>query len=367
MKRLSRLPQTRFGSTTAIFVVCTLVFAACGVLPDNGDRSSSEPDLVVAAKATLTARESQHQPTPTATPRAPNALLTSTSVEVSSTCDADTPIDGLPPGLPLGYTGNTAWYGSSTLNLWASPVDFGSFLSDGFEESAGLWFAGQTEVMWYGAALPIQLNGEQLDGDATVGPIEVVGAASQVQWTDVLIPEPGCWQLTGSTETSELTFIVEVMPVGQRPDFKLIQSLYDARPYEAPETCAITPWAGPEARGDENFAHFWLESNGISADVGGWFVAGDQQSMGVYGDEVVKDLNVTLRGLDPGSRTETQISTVILNSDGRLLRFVFPSAGCWELELATDSSTASFIIYAYPTECRPIPEDGAFLVSCEAP
>ncbi len=232
-----------------------------------------------------------------------------------------------------------------------------------------LWFAGElTPVLWYGSTQPVEITAQKTDGSVTVEQVESRDALMDFQWTDIMLPEPGCWDLTGATESSSLTITVEVLPASQRADFQLIQTTFDALPYDAPTTCPVTPLVGPEAREEsDNFAHYWLEAEGIATDVGSWFIAGEQQGMGVYGEGVVDGVTATMRGLDPGMRSEIAISTVVLNSEGRVASFIFPEPGCWELQFMTASSTATFTVFVYPYECRPDYADGEILVSCEAP
>ena len=375
MERLSGRSWLRVGVIAALVAVIALGFVAWRVLFDGSDAAEDEPDLVVAAQATLTAREALHEPTPTlpAPTRAP-ATSTPTVFELQSACAADALLAGLPPGLPLGFPDHTRWYGSEQAGLWASPSDFTAFVPAGIGDSSYIWFAGEaTPILWFGTARPVEMTGERLDASGSLEfvraydrPTEGQGLTSETQWTDVLIPEPGCWRLTGTTEESSLTFTVEVAPVAQRADFQLLRTLFDARPYDPPATCAETPLVGPDAREEGEFAHYWLEANGISVDVGTWFVALRQQNLGVYGVEVAAGVRATFTRLDGDG--EAFMPTVLgLNSSARLLQFVFPSPGCWELELATETQTAVFTLYVYPQECAPKPEGDGFLVACEPP
>ncbi len=365
---MSRAHPRIHSRALLVVVIGALMLSACGTILDAGDAPPDEPDLVSAARATLTYRETQREPTPTYTPRPAPATFTPTTVEVASTCEVDQPIAGLPPGLPPGGPSTHLWYGSEDAGLWASPMDYGVFLADELDLPSSLWFAGEvTPVLWFGVSQPLEVTGEQLDGDAMLEPVTGRNALLENQWTDVLIPEPGCWRLTGATASGSLTLTVEALPVNRRADFQLSQMLSDARPYPPPPTCPATPFVGPDARGEGEFAHYWLEADGISADVFGWFVAGEQQGMGIYGEGVIDELTATLRRVDQGVGSETTVSTVILNSEGRLARFVLPEPGCWELEFETAASSATFTLYVYPAACSPELIEGAYRVSCEEP
>ena len=159
---------------------------------------------------------------------------------------------------------------------------------------------------------------------------------------------------------------VEVLPLDARPDMAMIRDYYEARPYEAPDTCPISPWVGPDVRGNSNYAHYWLETDGLSAEVPGLFVANEQQSMGVFGDGVIEALTVSARHLERGMDDVVALTT-IWNSNARLASFVFPEPGCWELEITSSRATATFVLYVYPAECEPELRDGRFVASCEPP
>lgn len=367
MKRPVRQGGVNAGVLFTLVTVFALMLSACGTILDSADETPDEPELVVAARATLTHREMQREPTPTPTARPVVATFTPTVVEADVPCAADPLIAGLPPGLPPTSPGNHNWYGSAEAGLWASPVDFGYFLSDEFDDAESSWFAGEiTPVLWFGSTAPVEVTAKKVDGSVTLEQLESRDGLMEVQWTDIMFPEPGCWELTGATGSSSLTITVKVLPVSQRADFRLIQTIFESLPYEAPATCPVTPLVGPDAREEsESFAHYWLEADGIAVDVGSWFVAGEQQGMGVYGEGVIENLTATMRGLDPGMRSEVAISTLIFNSDARVASFIFPEPGCWALEFSTLSSTATFVVYVYPRECAPAA--GGISGTCEPP
>lgn len=366
MKRGAGPIKRSAGALLSLVVAAALILSACTTFFDS-DETQGEPDLVIAARATLTHREMQREPTATPTARPLVATSTPTAVEASFACEADPLIAGLPPGLPPTSPSNHNWYGNSEAGLWASPFDFGYFLSDDAGEAESLWFAGKvTPVLWYGTIQPVEVTASKLDGSVTVEQVQSRDMLMETQWTDILFPEPGCWELTAGTEASSLTLTVEVLPIGQRADYHLIQTIFESLPYEAPASCPVTPLVGPDARDEsDNFAHYWLEADGISVDVGGWFIAGEQQSMGVHGEGVIDNLTAAIRGLEPGMRPEMPISTLIFHADARVASFIFPEPGCWEMEFATLSSTATFVVYVYPRECTPV--DGGFAGICEPP
>ena len=368
MESPTRRSQTRLAIVGAAIAALVLGAVIWFLAVDGSDDSEAPSDLVIMAQATLTAREAGYVATPTMTPPAVPSPTPAT-FEEGAPCAVDAVIDGLPPGLPAGGPGNHNWYGSSAAGIWASPVDFGVFLSGSFNDADTLWFAGELmPVLWYGTSQPLEVTGERLGGSATLEKVEFRDALNDTQqWTDIVIPEPGCWQLTGATETNALTITVEVLPATQRPDIRFMRALFDARPYDAPTTCPISSFAGAD-RGEAGAAtRFWLEDDGITVDLNGWFVAGQEQGLAVFGDDLVAGMTGAIRKLDPGIGGEIEVSTTILNSNGRMARFIFPEPGCWELEFVTAASTAIFVVYVYPEECLPTFSDSEILVSCEPP
>ncbi len=358
----------------AEFAVLTLAVAAIlfgfvfwTIALDDSDSSDESRDLIVIAEATWTPPVSLADLTSTAAQVVESAPA-SKFASRGSDCQVDPFATDLITALPLGDPTHLDWYGSKSSALWVSPTDLTAIFPVGTPKVSSLWFAGQmTEVMWYGASLPIRLTGEQLDGNATVGPIESTDAPNQIQWTNFTIPVPGCWELTGSTGESTLTITVEVLPSSERPDIATIQNYYDARPYEAPASCVISPWSGPDIRGNSSYAHFWLEGEGISAEVPGLFIANLQQSMGIYGTGVVDAAVVSARNLDSANGEAVRASTSIWNTNARLASFIFTSPGCWELDIETPATRAAFVVYVYPAECEPELRDGEFVADCEPP
>jgi hypothetical protein len=212
----------------------------------------------------------------------------------------------------------------------------------------------------------VEVTARRLDGAVTLPPVQPTSSFNQSQWTDIEIPTPGCWEITGQAGEASITITVEVLPRELRPDIIYARTLYQARPYEEPSTCPITPWLGPDASGDEGLAHYWFEADGLNADIPGWFIAGTEQVMGVYGEDVAEAFTATAARLDEGGEVIEALTTVY-GTNGRIARYIFPSAGCWELEMTTPTVTATFVVYVYPEECAPTFEDGEIIAACEPP
>ena len=355
------------------FVVWTIVL--------NISDSADEPDDPLAlAQATLTAGELALEPA-TVTPSTATIHPSPTPIPAASgpICPADPFEERLGVGVPFNGQLYPDWYTNEDRQLWAGPRHFGSFIPTGFPHPSSVWFAdGQMTISWYGTSTPIILTGEQINGDAELGPIKPISSSSQLQWTDLTIPEPGCWTLVGTAGDEMIEITVEVLPLHQRPDIILIQNYYDARPYEAPASCAISPWTGPairattpwtdsDFRSGSSYAHYWLEDGGIAAEVPGLFIAQRDQHMGILGKDVTEGLEVNARMLGVPISESFSATAAIWNTDARLASFVFPSPGCWELEMTTPTLNATFVVYVYPLECEPVVRDEEYVSDCEAP
>ena len=378
MEIVRRRGRGEFGllvAALALIVFGVVIWTA--VQDDTGDPAEQE-DLLLIAQATLTARDAASEPSATLNKI---ALPTPPSMPTASgpVCQVDAFERELAVGVPFDSQHFPDWYASDDQRLWAAPHHFGAFLPTAAPPARSSWFAdGQMTVSWYGTVTPIILTGEQLDGDAVLGPVESITSSNLLQWTDFTIPASGCWTLVGTAGDESIEITVEVLPVEQRPDIILIQNYYAARPYEAPESCAITSWTGPAIRpvspwtgsdiraGYSSYAHYWLEGGGLAAEVPGLFVARKQQSMGIFGEDVTTSLDVSARPLDIGVAQPLPITTSLWNTDARLASFVFPSPGCWELEMTTAKASSTFVVYVYPLECEPIIKEDAYVSACAA-
>ena len=365
MNNTGTRPWIKYAAVAAVILLLGAGAAIAAIVWTGDEDAEGEEDLVEEARATLTARVAEFQPTATSSPAA--ALSQTPTLTVAAeTCAVDPFAVDLPVGWPHEQLQHADYYGSEGAGIWASPHDFGLFMPEGFDEPSSPWFAGQpTPILWFGTAFPIEISGEQLDGDATLEPVEPRDLANDSQWTDVVIPEPGCWLLTGTSEGTTLTMTVEVLPIEFRPDHQILVQLEAARPYDPPSTCAVSPVTGLEVRDEVQGPHYWLEGEEFVADVAGWYVVGEQQGTGVYGEGVADGLAMTARSLE-ASGEEIEAGTAIL-TNGRGARWIFPSPGCWELEFETPSSSETFTVYVYPADCLPTLAVGEFLVSCEPP
>ena len=390
MDIVRRRSRTELATLVAVFTLVIAGVIIWTMVLGNPDSDDDSDGLVAEGGASLTALGAI--PDATFTP-AQIAVVEPTSTPFSGPIGGTCQVSGLATELAVGVPFNAQlypdWYTAEESNLWAAPLHYVTFVPSDPQFPADHWFAdGVTTISWYGTAAPIQLTGKQLDGDAEFGPVEPRQTANLLQWTDVVIPAPGCWTLTGTSGDDTLEITVEVLPIDQRPDVILIESYYDARPYDAPETCAISAWTGPGIRGvnveatDHRFpdptgqaargagstsAHYWLESSGIAAEVPGLFIANRQQSMGIFGPDVSEGIDVLGRKADSSLPEMFEATTTIWNNNARLANFSFPSSGCWDFTIATPTTTATFTVFVYPLECEPIWRGGQYVSDCSAP
>ena len=380
MESMRRRSNTELAVIVGAMAAVVIGFVVWTIVLNISDGTDEPDDLSILAQATLTAEGLSLEPATTA-PSTATIHSTPTPMPAASgpLCQADPFEERLGVGVPFNGQQYPDWYTNEDRQLWAGPRHFGSFIPTGFPHPSSVWFAdGQMTISWYGTSTPIILTGEQVNGDAKLGPIAPISTSNQLQWTDLTIPEPGCWTLVGTAGEETIKITVEVLPLHQRPDIILIQNYYDARPYEAPESCAISPWTGPairattpwtgeDFRSGSNYAHYWLKDGGISAEVPGLFIADKDQNMGILGEDVIEGLEVTGRMLGISTSESFSATTAIWNSDARLASFAFPAPGCWELEMTTPTLTATFVVYVYPLECAPVVRDEEYVSDCEAP
>lgn len=377
MDFLRRRSRAEFGVLAAVAALLAIGFVVWnGVLGDGGADADEPRDALGMANATLTALAEFPALTPTATtPLTPTLAPSPTPLPLVADypCVPDQLADpaSMPIHVPVSTVDPTTarWYGEDEDGLWAAPLDRTMLVTEITIDASSLWFAGETSVVtWYGASAPISVTGRQLGGSATIsGQLKGQYVGYSLQRTQFVIPAPGCWEITGTAGDKSLTLTVEVLPFEQRPDVVYAQRWYDARPYEPPATCQTTPLAGPASRGDSFFAHYWLDAGALNADLFGWLIANREQPLGVYGEDVDTSLRATARRLDGESGERIEAPTEVFAADSRVASFVFPSAGCWELEFKTPSVAVTFVIYVYPEECAAEIENGEVVSACEPP
>lgn len=368
LRYLQQRSLAELGLLTAA-LVAVLAVAAWFAWPTD---TTDEPTQLEMAQATLTSRA--EQPTDTATSSSSNVAAAPTSqAEPSPTfngvCVADQPATDPPASIPRGDPAYETWYGRGNSDIWLSVADRKAFLPP-LDFSTGLWFAGgPTYLMWYGTTDRIVMSATQLNGVGHVESVDPIGinTPAYIQHHIIEIPEPGCWEITGTTETEQVVFLVDVRPVDERPDLIFAQAIYDLRPYPEPATCQITPWTDPESRFDSYSSPFWLDGASISlfSDFG-WYYAGEELFTGALLDAEGQSLKLNARPMDnPGPAFSED---AIRRQDNRSsLRLTFPTSGCWKLETITESGAETFRVYVYPAECRPDIDAMEIPSTCRAP
>ena len=88
--------------------------------------------------------------------------------------------------------------------------------------------------------------------------------------------------------------------------------------------------------------------------------------MGIFGADVTEGLDVTARLLNSSVTNSFIATTSLWNTDARLASFAFPAPGCWELEMTTPTTTATFVVYVYPLECEPFVKEDEYVSACAA-
>jgi hypothetical protein len=293
--------------------------------------------------------------TPTATPLpfqmptiAPTPDITAT--QTASGC-AMTPYSGrYPDGVDPSYSWETInWYTDD--GLWAQPDIF----------LGGAWYAGGMVVSWsQDVDGELEVSGARLDA---VSPhaVTVRSQSHDFGWdatTNLDIPEPGCWQITGKAGSHTLQFVVNVLPQRERPDVQqLIQQHLALTPFAPPPDCAITPVVGPAAHLTERSPsapyEYSLEGNGLSLrgapdllfegeNALAWFPA-EWAEFSVRGN-LIGDAGVSLRS--------TGIRTADERGEYWRSTVLFPAPGCWELHATAGTQTLDAVVYVYPAECH---------------
>lgn len=350
--------RAEFGVLATLAAVLLIGFVVWTIVLDEG--GSSDPEGNVDDAGAVLAPLSS----PTLLAEAP-PIVTPGYDQASDTCYVSPTAINIAPSLPRSDTRYLRWYGNRDVGLWAAPLDYGATLPTGWPKASSLWFAGaETPVSWYGAESAVVVNLKRLDGHTVMSPVVGIPGFGDIQDTPITIPSPGCWQLTGTAGDQELSIVVDVLPLDQRPDIAIAESYYAARPYDVPDTCPVTARTGPEQRGS---GHHWLQSGDLRAEFNDLLFAGEEQSVGVLGADVTDGLVLSARKLNTNEDETEEALTPLWNSDARLAIFSIPSAGCWELELETPTEEVTFVVYVYPAECEPELRDGEFVADCEPP
>ena len=115
-----------------------------------------------------------------------------------------TPFSGERPPDPNTASFSSRWYHGD--GIWVA-------LAPPYE---GRWYAGEPalKVLWYSElAGELRITGRRLDAPGAVLSAEVPSGYQDVgyQPSSILVPEPGCWEITGSVGEQTLRVVAEVL------------------------------------------------------------------------------------------------------------------------------------------------------------
>ncbi len=330
--------------------------------------SQNTPTPLIAPAASATSAPDVPTESPLAKGTMPELAMQEGLESITSdACEVSSYAAGLPTGVPVS-TSYPDWYGDPDAGLWAAPLDLGT-LRPGLDSGGIRWFAGAPQkVQWYGAASALEIQGSQPDGGGSfeADPAASIDESAMLQESLLTIPNPGCWKISATADDLEFAFIIEALPVENRPDLIYLEQISALRPYETPASCPVTPFTDPQVRGDSLVFHYWMESGEIAIDLDqAWHVAQRDEPMQILGDPVAGNVVITARLQEDASAT-IQAEYEETGSGGYAVLH-FPVSGCWEVAIETETVTETFTAYVYPPECAP--DDAIMSVSgdCVAP
>jgi hypothetical protein len=115
-----------------------------------------------------------------------------------------TPFSGERPPDPNTASFSNSWYHGDGIWVALAPP------------YVGRWYAGEPalKVLWYSeVAGELRITGRRLDPPGAVLSAEVPSGYEEVgyQPSSILIPEPGCWEITGSVGEQTLRVVADVL------------------------------------------------------------------------------------------------------------------------------------------------------------
>ncbi len=350
----ARIPEWVLARLSLCGVVLLIVLAAC----NSGDSTTA----TLTGNVPITQQtEETISPTAVSTP-----ALTSTA-DIAATAQAQgchvTPYSGSGPGQLANYPLYPDWYGGD--DLWMAPPAFSS-IDPTLPETSQLWYAGEVPLL---IATPADTSGApQISGQLVNNPAKTLQSASgnvsvppnlkgsqELYDFDVTFSDPGCWQITVAQGSAHLTAVVFVSPADTRPDIaQLAASHRVLQPYPLPAACTVTPWDGPKDNGAPYNAGYWLQGSGIA--LGSRF--------GILWAEAPNTLTVQAQGADQPTLTGQLSSEPAASLRASLVQavgefgsrwnatVVFPTSGCWRIQVTSGGQSFSATVYVYPAECQ---------------
>lgn len=121
-----------------------------------------------------------------------------------------TPFSAVRPPDPATASFSRWWYNGE--GIWAA-------LAPPYE---GRWFAGEPaiKVLWYTeVAGDLRITGRSLDGSSGVLSVQIPSGYEPFgyQPSSILVPEAGCWEITGSVGHHALRVVAEVLAAELHP------------------------------------------------------------------------------------------------------------------------------------------------------
>ena len=343
-------------------VVALALLCVVGAALLWGSLADDEQDAAEQAALEATLAAQQH-----ATASALSTAVLAALPSFAPDACAVTPYATNPPfGVPRQDPAYADWYGSTGGGLWAAPVNR-SVYRQSLVGADTRWFAGAASyVLWYGSLDPLQIQGRRLDGAGSFAGSGAtkIDAFMSTQWTAFEIPSPGCWSITATAGDTTLDITVSVAPLEWRPDIVYLQRVSAARPYDPPATCAASPLLGPETTSDWFVAAYAARADGMLMSINqAWLAAERAESLHFTGPTLTRDAEIHAR--QAGASTAFKLRRA--SDQGRFGDIVFPSAGCWEIVVATPDQTTIFDVYVYPADCVPAGNDLSISAGCREP
>ncbi|HUG16899.1 MAG TPA: hypothetical protein VMM78_17965 [Thermomicrobiales bacterium] len=339
MKRMRRHSRLELGAVAVVLLL--IVVVSLWRLDVVGVDRDATPEPGIGAAPVETAVV---EPSPART-------------EIAATdpaCDVTPPSENGPSGF-AGDPVYVNWYGDD--GLWLSPVSV-SGVNPSMPHSPYLWFTGGSPI-WISADQEVQ----DISGRRTDGPSELLHVDKQL---DVLtrqfpvrfvltFPDAGCWELTATTADQELSIVIDVRPLEERPDMLVAHERHALLPYSPPDECAVTPMRGPVDDAGRFLPYYWIDGDGVSVRSHTGIVWAYEPTPFDWFLDEWGPIVVTGSSMANGAPLELEfdhIQRAGLDGQFWLSSVVFPVPGCWEIEATAGEQTLHAVLWVYPPECR---------------
>jgi hypothetical protein len=241
----------------------------------------------------------------------------------------------------------------------------------------GVWGEGANRTLWWRQnPQPLTVTGRRLDADAPPLDVNVFdgyeGMSHQIAMLS--FPTSGCWEVTGESGDTSLTFVVDVVAYEETVAYQREQARnadaeadrQEQMPFPVPDTCPATTWLGPDSLNiGVPTARYRLEGDGLTLgqDIGLLFegqntvywIAGPNVPLA---DAVRGAIAVTsTHALDPEAEIQLEIGSQLTVATGFAEEgmwrawsstVTFPSPGCWTLSASIGPHSLDTVVYVYP-------------------